>query len=65
MVFANLKTSSGKSHGKITQKYRTLNSPRKYTLSFYHDVLTVLKQPNPNWDLASYHRGLFPLQVPE
>lgn len=65
MVFANLKTLSGKSHSKITQKYRPLNSPRKHTLSFYCGVLAVLKQPNPNWDVASYHMGLFPLQLSE
>lgn len=50
---------------KITQKHRPFNSPRKHTLCFYRGVLTVLKQPNPNWDLASYHTGLFPLQLPE
>lgn len=65
MVFANLKRSSGKSHGEITEKYRPLNSPRKHTLSFYCGVLTVLKQPNPNWDVASCHTGLFPLGLPE
>lgn len=65
MVFANLKTSSGKSHGKITQKYRPLNSFGKHTLSFYREVRTVLKQPSANWDLASYHTCLFPLQLPE
>lgn len=64
-VFANLKTSSGKSYDKITQKHRPLNSPRKQALSFYHAVFTVLKQPNPIWDVASYPTGLFPLQLPE